>query len=74
MSSKTSYYQRTPAWGDPPLFSTDSDAQQWAIGQGAYSTEQEAAQAFDELRRRHGAALWPIWLGHVARRLGRNKT
>lgn len=56
----------TPCWGDPPIFRSDHDAIQWAIGQGAFTNEADAAAAYAALRERHPVATRAHWLGHVA--------
>jgi len=59
----------TPCWGTPPIFRTDQDAIQWAIGQGAFPNEVEAAAAFTALQARQPYGTWAHWLTAVARRL-----
>lgn len=59
----------TPCWGNPPIFRTDQDAIQWAIGQGAFPNEAEATAAFTALQARQPYGTWAHWLTAVARRL-----
>ena len=67
--SVVTYSARTPCWGDPPIFYTDDDAVQWAIGQGAFPTVEAAGAALAELRGRHTDGVWARWLGLIGRRL-----
>ena len=55
----------TPCWGDPPIFHSDHDAIQWAIGQGAFANETDAMAAYAALRQRYPVATWAYWLTHV---------
>lgn len=67
------YHVRTACWGDPPIFRHDDDALHWAVGQGAFTTIEEAGRAFAELRAAHAVSVWPRWLGLVGRRLGKTR-
>lgn len=59
----------TPCWGNPPIFRNDQDAVQWAIGQGAFNNETEAAAAFTALQQRQPYSTWAYWLTQVGNRL-----
>lgn len=71
--SPTLYFNRTPCFGHPPIFSVNEDAIMWSLGQGAFTTQAEAQQAFDALRISYPAVyLWPVWIREVGRQLKAN--
>lgn len=42
----------------------------WSLGQGAFTTQAEAQQAFEALRTTYPALyLWPVWMREVGRQL-----
>lgn len=42
----------------------------WSLGQGAFTTQTEAQQAFDALEERYPALyLWSVWIREVGRQL-----
>lgn len=63
------HHAHTPCWGDPPIFHSDHDAVQWAIGQGAFADVETAGAALAELRKRYDFGVWALWLRLVGRRL-----
>lgn len=68
--STVTNYRRTPCWGDPPIFRHDTDAVQWAVGQGAFVTVDAAGRALAELRAKHAAGIWARWITLVCQRVG----